>query len=54
MGATHNSGVLEIIHTDICGSFNVKSADSFNSFIIFMDDFSRDGYIYPIHERSTW
>jgi hypothetical protein len=52
MGSTCSSGVLEIIHTDICGPFNVKSIDGFNSFIIFTDDFSRYGYIYPIHERS--
>jgi hypothetical protein len=49
-GATRSSGVLEIIHTDICGPFNVKSVDEFNSFITFTDDFSRYGYIYPIHE----
>jgi hypothetical protein len=46
-GATHSSGVLKIIHTDICGPFNVKSVDGFNSFITFTDDFSRYGYIYP-------
>jgi hypothetical protein len=34
-GATYSSGVLEIIHTDICGPFNVRSVDSFNLFIIF-------------------
>jgi hypothetical protein len=52
MGATHSSGVLEIIHTDICGPINVKSVDGFNSFIIFTDDFSCYGYIYLIRERS--
>jgi hypothetical protein len=51
-GATRSSGVLEIIHTDICGSFNVKYVDGFNSFITFIDNFSFYGYIYPIHERS--
>jgi hypothetical protein len=47
MGATRSSRVLEIIHTDICGPFNVRYVDKFNSFITFMDDFSRYGYIYP-------
>jgi hypothetical protein len=51
-GVTRCSGVLEIIHTDICGPFNVKSLYGFNSFITFMDNFSRYGYIYPICERS--
>jgi hypothetical protein len=44
--------VLEIIHADICGPFSVKSVEGFDSFIIFTDDFSRYGYIYPIKERS--
>jgi hypothetical protein len=47
-GATRSSGVLEIIHIDICGPFNVRFVDDFNSFITFMNDFSRYGYIYPI------
>jgi hypothetical protein len=45
-GATHSSGVLEIIHTDICDPFNVRSVDSFNY------DISRYRYIYPIRVRS--
>jgi hypothetical protein len=47
-----STGVLEIIHMDICGPFPIKSVDGFNSFITFTDDFSRYGYIYPIKERS--
>jgi hypothetical protein len=50
--AKRSAGVLEIIHTDICGPFPVKSVDGFDSFITFTDDFSRYGYIYPIKERS--
>jgi hypothetical protein len=50
--AKRNTGVLKIIHMDICGPFPVKSVDGFDSFITFMDDFSRYGYIYPIKERS--
>jgi hypothetical protein len=37
---------------DICGPSPVKYVDGFDSFIIFTDDFSRYGYIYPIKERS--
>jgi hypothetical protein len=51
IGATHSSGVLEIIHINICGPFNMKSIYGFNSFITFTDDFSRYRYIYPIRER---
>jgi hypothetical protein len=45
-------GVLEIIHTDICGLFPVKSVDGFDSSITFTDDFLHYVYIYPIKERS--
>ena len=30
----------------------MKSMDGYDSFIIFTDDYSRFGYIYPIKERS--
>ena len=45
-------GVLEIVHTDIYGPFPIKSVDGYESFIMFTDDYSRYGYIYPIKERS--
>ena len=44
--------ILEIIHTDICGPFPVKSVDGFDSFITFIDDYSRYGNIYQIKERT--
>ena len=50
--AKRSAGILEIIHTDICGPFPVKTVDDFDSFITFTDDFSRYGYIYPIKDRS--
>jgi hypothetical protein len=50
--AKQSATVLEIIHTDICGPFNVRTIDDFDLFITFMDDYSRYGYIYPIKERS--
>jgi hypothetical protein len=46
-----SAGTLEIIHTDICGPFPMKSVDGYDSFITFPDDYSRYGYIYPIKER---
>ena len=47
-----SAGILEIVHTDICGPFPVKSVDGYDSFITFTDDYSRYGYIYPIKEIS--
>jgi hypothetical protein len=52
-GATHSSRVLEIIHTSLCGPFNVSSVHGFNSFITFTSDFSHYGYIFPRRERSN-
>jgi hypothetical protein len=46
-----STGILEIIHTDIYGLFLIASVDGYDSFITFMDDYSRYEYIYPIKER---
>ena len=46
-----SAGILQIIHTNICGPFPIKSVDGYDSFITFTDDYSRYGYIYPIKER---
>jgi len=44
-GAKCSSGLLELIHTNICGPFNVRSVDGFSYFITFTDDSSRYRYI---------
>jgi hypothetical protein len=51
-GPKHNLEILELIHTDICGPYNVKSIDGFSYFITFTNDYFRYGYIYPIREKS--
>jgi hypothetical protein len=51
-GATRSSGILELIHTDICGPFPITSVDGFDSFIMFTNDFFCYDYIYPISDRS--
>ena len=43
---------MELIHTDICGSFLTPSWNGQQYFIIFIDDYSRYGYLYLIHEKS--
>jgi hypothetical protein len=40
-GAKRSTGTLEIIRTDICGCFPVKSMDGYDSIITFTDDYSR-------------
>lgn len=51
-GATRSTGVLQLIHTNICGPFPITSVDGYDSFITFTDDYSRYGYIFPINDRS--
>ena len=43
---------LEIIHIDLCGPFDVPSFGGEKYFITFINDFSRYGYVYLLHERS--
>jgi len=52
LGSNRSSGVLEVIHTDICGPFPIASWNGQHYFITFIDDYSRYGYIYLIHEKS--
>ena len=50
--ANRTLDVLELIHTDICGPFPTSAWNGQQYFITFIDDFSRYGYIYLIHEKS--
>ncbi|KAL4387760.1 hypothetical protein GQ457_09G019960 [Hibiscus cannabinus] len=47
-----SNDVLELIHTDICGPFPTASWNGQQYFITFIDDYSRYGYLYLIHEKS--
>ena len=49
---TWNKGLLEIIHTDICGPFTSAILGGYKYFITFIDDFSRYEYISLIQEKS--
>ena len=51
-GANRATDVLQLIHTDICGLFPTVSWNDQKYFITFIDDFSRYGYLYLIHEKS--
>jgi len=44
--------LLEIVHIEICGSFDVPSIGGEKYFITFINDFSRYGYIYLLNEKS--
>ena len=51
-GANRATDVLQLMHTDICGPFPIVSWNGQQYFITFIDDFSRYGYLYLIHEKS--
>ncbi|KAL3613382.1 hypothetical protein CASFOL_042795 [Castilleja foliolosa] len=52
LGAYRSMDVLELIHTDICEPFPTASWNGQRYFITFIDDYSRYGYLYLIHEKS--
>ena len=52
IGAHRSSDVLELVHTNICGSFPKPSWNSQQYFTSFIDEYSRYGYLYLIHEKS--
>jgi hypothetical protein len=47
-GVVRSTGILELIHIDIYDPFPIESVDGSDSFITFMNDYSRYDYIYPI------
>ena len=49
---TRSNELLELIHTDICGPFDIPSWSGEKYFITFIDDFSRYCYLYLLHEKS--
>ena len=51
-GATRNTQLLEIVHTNIGGPFDVNSFEKEVYFITFIDHYSRYGYVYSLHEKS--
>ncbi|KAM1114412.1 hypothetical protein ACFX2B_046412 [Malus domestica] len=53
LDAKRSNALLEVIHTDICGPFPVKTICGNTYFVSFIDDFSRFSYVYLISEKSA-
>ena len=51
-GATRSNELIEIIHTDICGPLSIPCFTGEKYFITCIDDLSRYGYVYLMHEKS--
>ncbi|KAL0301556.1 UNVERIFIED_CONTAM: Transposon Ty1-BL Gag-Pol polyprotein [Sesamum radiatum] len=46
------NGLLDLIHTDVCGPLNTQARGGFSYFITFTDDHSRYGYVYLMSYKS--
>ena len=46
------SKILELIHSDVCGPFKVKSTGGARYFVTFVDDYSRKLWVYFISQKS--
>ncbi|KAF7825185.1 Retrovirus-related Pol polyprotein from transposon TNT 1-94 [Senna tora] len=50
--AKRSNDHLELIHTYVCGPFPTAAWNVQTYFVNFIDDYSRYGYLYLIHEKS--
>ena len=44
--------LLALVHTDVCGPFDVQARSGYTYFITFIDDLSRHGYVYLMKHKS--
>ena len=43
---------LELIHSDVCGQFNVQAKRGYAYFVTFTDDYFRYGHVYLMKRKS--
>ncbi|KAL0295654.1 UNVERIFIED_CONTAM: Retrovirus-related Pol polyprotein from transposon TNT 1-94 [Sesamum angustifolium] len=46
------NGLLDLIHTDVCGPLNTQTKGEYSYFITFTDDHSQYGYVYLMRYKS--
>ena len=49
---TKTKGMLELIHSDVCGPMSSTSLSGFEYYITFIDDYSRKTWIYFLKAKS--
>ena len=47
-------GILEIIHSDVCGPMSSSSLSGYAYFVSFIDDFSRKTWIYFLKNKDKY
>ena len=50
---SRSKGVLELIHSDLCGPMSSSSLTGFEYYITFIDDFSRKTWIYFLRSKRS-
>ena len=43
---------LELVHSDVCGPFNIQARGCYEYFVTFTDDHSRFGHVYLMRHKS--
>jgi hypothetical protein len=51
-GATRAKGILELIQSDVFGTVPIPSLDKYVYYVSFIDDFSRNTWIYFLRKKS--
>jgi transposase InsO family protein len=51
-GATRAEGILQLVHNDVFGLVSVPSLGKYVYYVSFIDDFSRDTWIYFLRKKS--
>ena len=46
------SGLLELVHSDVCGPMSTTARGGYEYFVTFTDDFSRYGYVYLMKSKA--
>ena len=44
--------LLGLIHSNVCGPFTMQDRGGYDYYVIFIDDYSRYGYIYLMRQKS--
>ena len=52
MRTTTTSKILELIHSDVCGTFQITSLEGAKYFLTFIDDFSKMTFVYFLTTKS--
>ena len=45
-------GLLELVHSDVCGPMSVKARGGYEYYVTFIDDNSRYEHVYLMHSKS--